>query len=116
MDDILEEIVGELNDEYGTQEMLYTRRKNGDYIFDAKIDLDDVSDILGEELTSDDDDYETLGGLVYHILERIPEIGEKVSFKSLVLTVHKVEKNRVTKVVVSKLQQPVENTDKSGEN
>jgi len=116
LDDILEEIVGELNDEYGTQEMLYTRRKNGDYIFDAKIDLDDVSDILGEELTSDDDDYETLGGLVYHILERIPEIGEKVSFKSLVLTVHKVEKNRVTKVVVSKLQQPVENTDKSGEN
>ncbi|MCC5925156.1 MAG: HlyC/CorC family transporter [Bacteroidetes bacterium] len=101
LDDLLEEIVGEINDEYGGQEALYTRRKNGDYIFDAKIDLDDVSDILGVPLTSDEDEYETLGGLVYHLLERIPEIGEKVDFKNLTLTVHKVEKNRVTKVVVS---------------
>lgn len=103
LDDILEEIVGEINDEYGGAEALYTRRKSGDYIFDAKIDLDDVSDILGVPLTSDEDEYETLGGLVYHLLERIPEIGEKVEFKNLSLTVHKVEKNRVTKVLVSVL-------------
>lgn len=106
LDDLLEEIVGEINDEYGGQEALFTRRKNGDYIFDAKIDLDDVSDILDTELTSDDDEYETLGGLVYHLLERIPEIGEKVSFKDLSLTVHKVEKNRVTQILVAKTTPP----------
>lgn len=114
LDDILEEIVGEINDEYGAQEALFTRRKNGDYIFDAKIDLDDVSDILNTKLTSDDDEYETLGGLVYHLLERIPEIGEKVTFKNLSLTVHKVEKNRVTQVLVAVLQpsDPEFKTDK----
>jgi CBS domain containing-hemolysin-like protein len=100
LDDILEEIVGEINDEYSGHETLFTRRKSGDYIFDAKIDLDDMSDILGVELTTDHDEYETLGGLIYHLLERIPEIGEKTEFKGLKLTVHKVEKNRVTKVVV----------------
>lgn len=104
LDDILEEIVGEINDEYGGHEALYTRRKNGEYIFDAKIDLDDMADILGVELTSDNDEYETLGGLIYHLLERIPEIGEKVPFKNIMLTVHKVEKNRVTKVAVTKAE------------
>ena len=110
LDDLLEEIVGEINDEYGGQEALFTRRKNGDYVFDAKIDLDDVSDILDVPLTSVSDDYETLGGLVYHLLERIPEIGEKVQFKNLMLTAHKVEKNRVTKVLVSVL--PPENDER----
>ncbi len=107
MDDVLEEIIGEMNDEYSGQETLFTRRKNGDYIFDAKIDLDDLGDILGVDIVTDDDEYETLGGLIYHILERIPEPGEKVTYKNLNLTVHKIENNRVTKVVVS-LPGPVE--------
>lgn len=101
LDDILEEIVGELHDEYSGQETLFTRRKNGDYIFDAKIDLDDLGDILGVEIASNDDEYETLGGLIYHLLERIPENGEKLDYKGLKLIVHKVENNRVTKVVVT---------------
>jgi CBS domain containing-hemolysin-like protein len=100
LDDLLEEIVGEINDEYGAHETLFTRRKNGDYIFDAKIDLDDMGDVLDMELASEDDEFETLGGLVYHLLERIPEIGEKIDYKGLQLTVHKVEKNRITKVLV----------------
>jgi putative hemolysin len=101
LDDILEEIVGELHDEYSGQETLFTRRKNGDYIFDAKIDLDDLGDILGVEIASNEDEFETLGGLVYHVLERIPENGEKLNFKGLDMVVHKVENNRVTKVVVA---------------
>lgn len=101
MDDVLEEIIGEMHDEFSGQETLFTRRKNGDYIFDAKIDLDDLGDILGVDIVTDDDEYETLGGLVYHILERIPEAGEKVTYKSLNITVHKIENNRVTKVVVA---------------
>lgn len=103
LDDILEEIVGEIHDEYSGQETLFTRRKNGDYIFDAKIHLDDMGDILGLEIATDDDEYETLGGLIYHLLERIPEAGEKVEYKGLILTVYKLEKNRVTKVLVAKM-------------
>lgn len=117
LDDILEEIVGELNDEYSGQETLFTRRKNGDYIFDAKIDLDDLGDIIGLEITSDDDEYETLGGLIYHLLERIPENGEKLDYKGLKLTVHKVENNRVTKVVVTPTgNRPAGGTDASDDN
>jgi putative hemolysin len=100
LDDILEEIIGEMHDEYSGQEVLFTRKKNGDYIFDAKIDLDDLGDILGVDIVSDDDEYETLGGLIYHILERIPNIDETLDYKGLKITVSVVENNRITKVIV----------------
>lgn len=101
LDDILEEIVGDISDEYDeNEEQLYTQFKNGVYIFDAKIDLDDMEEILDCELTADDDDFETLGGLVYHLTERIPNVGERVYYKELELTIHSVLNNRVRKLRV----------------
>lgn len=100
LDDVLEEIMGELSDENTEQVKLFTRRKSGVYIFDAKIDLDDMAEILQKELTTSVDEYETLGGLVYHLAERIPEVEEVVYFKDLELKVHEIENNRVTKVMV----------------
>lgn len=101
LDDILEEIVGDIVDEYGdTEEKLYTKFKSGVYVFDAKIDLDDLDDILDVKISSADDEFETLGGLVYHLTERIPNVGERMIYKNLELTVHSVENNRVKKVRV----------------
>lgn len=101
LDDILEEIVGDIGDEYDEQEeKLYTKFKNGVYIFDAKIDLDDLDEILGTEISTDDDEFETLGGLVYHLTERLPNVGERLSYKNLELTVHSVKNNRVKKLRV----------------
>jgi gliding motility-associated protein GldE len=101
LDDILEEIVGDMGDEHDEQEeKLYTKFKNGVYIFDAKIDLDDLDEILGTEIATDEDEFETLGGLVYHLTERIPNVGERLSYKNLELTVHSVKNNRVKKLRV----------------
>jgi gliding motility-associated protein GldE len=99
LDDILEEIVGDIGDEYDDQEeKLYTRFKNGVYIFDAKIDLDDLDEILNTSISSDDDEFETLGGFVYHLTERIPNVGERMIYKNLEMTVHSVKNNRVKKL------------------
>lgn len=101
LDDILEEIVGDISDEYDeSEEQLYTEFKNGVYIFDAKIDLDDMEEILEVDITEEDDDFETLGGLVYHLTERIPNVGERVYYKNLELTIHSVQNNRVKKLRV----------------
>ncbi len=109
LDDILEEIVGDISDEYGeSEEQLYTQFKNGVYVFDAKIDLDDMEEILEIELTADDDDFETLGGLVYHLTERIPNVGERVYYKGLELTIHSVQNNRVRKLRVKLNEDDVE--------
>lgn len=101
LDDILEEIVGDITDEYDeAEEQLYTRFRNGVYVFDAKIDLDDMEEILECELTSEDDDFETLGGLIYHLTERIPNVGERVYYQNIEFTIHSVVNNRVHKVRV----------------
>lgn len=99
LDDILEEIVGDISDEYDEhEEKLFTKFKNGIYIFDAKIDLDDLDEILGTNIATPEDEFETLGGLVYHLTERIPNVGERIQYKNLELTVHSVKNNRVKKL------------------
>jgi CBS domain containing-hemolysin-like protein len=103
LDDILEEIIGDISDEYSDEEKLYTRFKSGVYLFDAKIDLDDMEEVLDLELTTTDDEYETLGGLIYHLTERLPAVGERVYYDQLELTVHSVENNRIRKLRVRKM-------------
>ncbi|HYW36128.1 MAG TPA: hemolysin family protein [Balneolaceae bacterium] len=101
MDDILEEIIGDISDNNTEgEEELYRQLRDGSYIFDAKIDLDDMEEILDCEITTPDDDFETLGGLVYHLKERIPGVGERIFFKKLELTIHSVQNNRVRKLRV----------------
>jgi CBS domain containing-hemolysin-like protein len=100
MDDILEEIVGDIVDEVGEDDDMFTRFKSGIYIFDAQIDLDDMEDVLECTLTTEDDEFETLGGLIYHATEYLPTVGERIMFNNLELTVHSVQNNRIKKVRV----------------
>ncbi len=100
LDDILEEIIGEISDENTEQEQMFVRRKSGVYIFDAKVDLDDMEKVLQKDITSESDEYETLAGLIYHLTEDIPEVGEKVVFNDLEMMVYAVENNRIRKVMV----------------
>jgi len=104
LDDILEEIIGDFGDEVAEEEeSLYLELKNGVYLFDAKIDLDDLDEILDTEVSSVDDEFETLGGLIYYQTEKIPSVGETIQYKNLECTVHSLENNRVKKVRVKKL-------------
>lgn len=112
MDDILEEIVGDISDDPAEEVSIYTRFKSGIYIFDAKVDLDDMEEILGTEITSEDDDFETLGGLIYHLKENLPMVGERLTYKNLELTVHSVKNNRINKVRV-KAEAPEQSEEKA---
>jgi gliding motility-associated protein GldE len=107
MDDILEELVGDITDESSDDQQLFTQFKNGIYIFDAQIDLDDMEDVVEIELSGEDDDFETLGGLIYHLTESLPTVGERVTYKGLECTVHSVQNNRIKKVRV-KIIEPKE--------
>ncbi len=100
LDDILSQIIGDISDERDEEDNLYLLLKNGDYLFDAKINLDDMGEVLDREIAGEDDEFESLGGLIYHLFERIPQPGDRIVFKQLELTVQEVVKNRVTKVRV----------------
>ena len=97
MEDLLEEIVGEIRDEYDADEEKDLRRiRNGEYLVNGGIRLDDLNRRLELKLSSED--YESLGGLVMGSLGHLPEPGEEVDLEGVRIAVEKVEKNRVTLV------------------
>ncbi|MCL4304085.1 MAG: hemolysin family protein [Anaerolineae bacterium] len=111
IEDILEEIVGEIQDEYDTEEFLMECISDDEYIFSARIDLDDVNDIMAVELPTDESD--TLGGLVYSMLGRVPVVGDSLEVANLQLTVLAVEGRRIVKVKVQRIKQEEENGKQS---
>lgn len=109
LEDVLEEIVGDIQDEYDHHEKPLYRRVSVDTIVaDAKIDLDDLNEVLSRELTASHEDlidtnqfdFETLGGLVFHLTESIPSQGDQVTFRRLLLTVESVVNHRIGRVKV----------------
>ncbi|GAB4424968.1 MAG: hemolysin family protein [Anaerolineae bacterium] len=110
IEDILEEIVGEIQDEYDAEEFYMDRISDDEYIFSARLDLDDINDIMSVELPTDESD--TLGGLVYSILGRVPAVGDSVDVADLHLTVLEVEGRRIVKVKAQRIEPEEENGHK----
>src|SRR6266567_2419249 len=110
IEDLVEEIVGDIQDEYDREEKLYERISDDEYIFDAKISIDEFNDVMGTEL--DDTDYETLGGFVYAQLDKIPNTGDAVTFHEVTFTVLAKRGRRITKIRVQRNHpEPEKETD-----
>jgi putative hemolysin len=98
IEDILEEIVGEIQDEFDTEEAMVEQVNEYESIVDAMMTLSDVNDALSLHL--DEEDVDTLGGYVYARLGRVPEEGDEVHEELVSLVVEEVEGNRITRVRV----------------
>ena len=110
LEDMLEEIVGEIRDEYDEdEEEAFIRISENEYLVEGAMKLDDLNDRLDTHLESED--YDSIGGLVIGLLDHLPEEGEEVTFGNLRLVVEKVEKNRIDTIHLYILQEE----DESGE-
>ncbi len=98
IEDLVEEIVGDIRDEYDHEENLYEQVSENEYIFDAKISIDEFNELMDMDL--DNTYYETLGGFLYAQLDKIPVVGDTISFKKLTFTVLNTRGRRITKVRV----------------
>jgi CBS domain containing-hemolysin-like protein len=97
LEDIVEEIFGEIQDEYDqAEESPYEALPNGEYLFLGRIDLDDFNDVVASHLVKDEAD--TLGGLLYSRLGRVPTSGESVQVDNMLLTIEQVSGRRIHKV------------------
>ena len=94
MEDMLEEIVGEIRDEYDEDEEDLVKKLNAkEFAVDAAMKLDDLNDQIGFHLESED--YDSIGGFVIGLLDHLPEEGEEVVYENLRLVVEKVDRNRI---------------------
>ena len=103
LEDILEEIVGEINDEYDEDEKTYTRLNRNTYVFDGKTLMSDFCKILNvddDEFSEVEGDADTLAGLLLEIKGDFPEVHEKLSYKHYSFEILEIEGRRLAKVKV----------------
>lgn len=113
MEDLLEEIVGEIRDEYDADEAEFIREiDKHTYLVEGSMKLDDINDALDTDL--DSEDYDSIGGIIIENLERLPEEGEEVTLKNgTLLKVVSIEQNRITQVQLTLPQTTTDLTEKS---
>ena len=104
IEDILEEIVGEIVDEHDQEEALVEPLDDGGLRVDARLGVDDLNEVLGATLP--EDGWDTVGGLVFGTLGRVPLEGESIELDGIVITIERVQGRRVGKVLVTRTSTP----------
>jgi CBS domain containing-hemolysin-like protein len=101
LEDIMEEIVGEIEDETERVEPEFRKLDKKSYNVLGKTDIDDINQKLNLNLKADED-YDTLSGYILHKLGKIPKEGKEIDLKKATITIKKVEANRITEVIIRK--------------
>jgi putative hemolysin len=103
IEDLIEEIVGEIQDEYDTEEPMVVRLSEDEARVDGRASVDDLVELFDVTLAADDNDqYDTVGGLVYHHVGGVPKVGDQVSVDGITLTVETTDGRRVGKVLAAR--------------
>lgn len=114
LEDLLEEIVGEIRDEYDAdEEEFFKKVEKNAYLVDASRKLEDVNDELGTKLESED--YDSIAGLVLQILDRMPRKGDEVETEDKIkIKVQETQNNRIKKVII-RIPEAEDDTEKTEE-
>ena len=101
IEDLLEEIVGEIQDEYDSEPPMIQAQEDGSFIVNGRMDVDDLNRELDVHLPADDENYNTLAGVIYAHLQRVPEPGDAFDLDGVHIEVLKVNDNRIEEVLLT---------------
>ena len=104
LEDVIEEIVGDISDEFDEEDLVYSKLDDQNYVFEAKTPLKDVYKVLeiaGNDFEEEKGEADTLGGFVVEISGKIPKKNERVKFSDYTLTVEAADKRRVKRVKIT---------------
>jgi len=104
LEDLIEELVGEIVDEFDVEDPLFEPLPGGDVRVAARMALDELNDLLHLELP--EGDWDTVGGLVFNLLGHVPSEGESVALDGLVLRAERVQGRRIGRVRITKPEEP----------
>jgi CBS domain containing-hemolysin-like protein len=109
LEDLLEEIVGEIQDEYDREEPQVEPVDERTVRVNGRMPIDEVSELLDVPLP--DTEWDTVGGLVFNLLGHVPEPGETVSFEGLQLKTERVQGRRIVSVLISRMRRAAASDD-----
>jgi putative hemolysin len=105
LEDLLEEIVGEIEDEFDEAPDEGYRERDGAYVVTGKFPVEKLEEVFGIQVS--DEDFETISGLIFSIVGRIPQVGEIVKYQNLNLEILEADKRRIHRVRIRQMEQPV---------
>lgn len=100
MEDLIEEIVGDIEDEYDKIIKQIDVIKDGEYIVSGNVKIEEITDLLGTDIESED--FDTIAGFVIGLIDRIPKIKEEIQYENIRFIVEKLDRNRVDKIRIIK--------------
>ena len=109
LEDLLEEIVGEIQDEYDQDKREYIRINDQTFLMDASLDIDKVNEVIRSNIPNDN--FDTLGGFIYNQLGFIPKGGEEIKWEGITFKIREINGNRISKVIVE-LSEPFAKNEK----
>ena len=115
IEDLLEEIVGEIQDEYDVEEKLIDHLDENTCLVSARMSIDDLNEQVGLDLP-EEEDYETIGGFVFGLFGRQPNEGDSIDYEGVNFVVEKTEAGRVHKIKVTKPSRPQATQDEAQTN
>ncbi len=106
IEDILEQIVGDIQDEYDTEEEWLVEQSDGAVIVDARLPIEELEERFGIQVERDK--FDTVAGLISHLIGRIPGIGEEVESLPLRMTILEADERKIRKVRIVELKEPTQ--------
>jgi len=101
IEDLLEQIVGDIQDEYDKEEALFIKNPDGSITADARMSVEDLEEQFG--VTIERENFDSVGGLIFHLTGRIPTIGDMVDSEGLRLTVVDADERKIKKVLIANI-------------
>jgi len=98
LEDIIEEIVGEIQDEYDTEDQRIIRLSNDTVLVDARLHLEELSEFLNIELP--EGNYDSVGGFIIDLLGKVPEVKEQIEFQDLLMTIRSGDERKISQVEI----------------
>ena len=98
IEDLIEEIVGDIQDEHDAEEEEFASTGEDSYLVDARIDIDDLSEKIDIEIPKED--YDTLGGFLVHMSNKIPSVMDEITYKNIHFTIVEADERKVAKVAL----------------
>jgi len=109
IEDLLEQIVGDIQDEYDLEEEWLVEDADGSVVVDARLPIEDLEEHFGIEIAREK--FDTVGGLIFHLTGRIPAAGEEVETGTIRLTVLEADPRKISKVRITRLTEKVEEAE-----